>query len=50
MGYVLAVLIAILVVALAVWAFRGGGRSIGPLGDAGGGRGDDGLGRKSGGL
>ncbi len=50
MGYVLAAVIVIGVIALATWAFRGGGKSIGPLGDLGGGQGDDGLGRKSGGL
>ncbi len=50
MGYVLAAVIVIGLIALATWAFRGGGKSIGPLGDLGGGKGDDGLGRKSGGV
>jgi|GEM_PF-3194743 len=51
MGYVLAGVIVIAVIALAVWAFRGGGPSVGPLGGLDGGKGgDDGLGRRSGGL
>jgi hypothetical protein len=51
MGWVLAVVIGIVIVGLAVWAFRGGsGRSVGPYGDFGGGSGDDGLGRRSGPL
>jgi hypothetical protein len=45
---VIAVVVGAAILGIAIWAFKGGGPSVGPFGGFGGGDGDDGLGRRSG--